>query len=48
MAAIDKTYTSSWEEYQLLVEWCRGKFFTLENGDVIYPSKYIYEWSKEV
>ena len=47
MAAIDKTYTSSWEEYQSLVEWCREKSFTLKNGDVIYPSKYIYEWSEE-
>lgn len=47
MAAIDKTYTSSWEEYQSLVEWCRDKSFTLKNGDVIRPSRYIYEWDKE-
>lgn len=47
MAAIDKTYTKSWEEYQSLVAWCKGKSFTLNNGDVIRPSKYIYEWSKE-
>lgn len=47
MAAIDKTYTSSWEDYQLLVEWCKGKSFTLKNGDVIKPSNYIYEWERE-
>lgn len=47
MAAIDKTYTNKWEEYQSLVEWCRDKSFTLKNGDVIRPSRYIYEWDKE-
>lgn len=47
MAAIDKTYTSSWEDYQSLIEWCKGKSFTLKNGDIIYPSNYIFEWSKE-
>ena len=47
MAAIDKTYTRSWEEYQSLVEWCKGKSFTLKNGDIIRPSMYIYEWDKE-
>ena len=47
MAGIDKTYTSSWGEYQSLVEWCRGKSFTLKNGDIIYPREYIYQWSKE-
>lgn len=47
MSAIDKTYTRSWEEYQSLVEWCKGKSFTLKNGDVIRPSRYIYEWDKE-
>lgn len=47
MAGIDKTYTRSWEEYQSLVEWCKGKSFTLKNGDVIRPSRYIYEWDKE-
>lgn len=47
MAAIDKTYTSSWADYQSLIEWCRGKSFTLKNGDVIKPSNYIYEWDKD-
>lgn len=47
MAGIDKTYTRSWEEYQSLVKWCNGKSFTLKNGDVIRPSRYIYEWDKE-
>lgn len=47
MAGIDKTYTSSWGEYQSLVEWCRGKSFTLKNGDIIYPREYIYQWGKE-
>jgi len=47
MAGIDKTYTKRWEEYQSLVEWCKDKSFTLKNGDVIRPSRYIYEWDKE-
>ena len=47
MAAIDKTYTNSWKEYQLLVEWCKGKSFTLKNGDIIKPSDYIYDWNEE-
>lgn len=47
MAAIDKTYTNSWEEYQSLVEWCKGKSFTLKNGDIIKPSNYIYDWKEE-
>lgn len=47
MAGIDKTYTRSWEEYKSLVEWCKGKSFTLKNGDVIRPSRFIYKWDKE-
>ena len=47
MAGIDKTYTSSWEEYRSLVEWCKDKSFVLKNGDVVRPSRYIYKWQKE-
>lgn len=47
MAAIDKTYTNNWDDYQSLIEWCKGKSFVLQNGDVIYPSRYIYDWEKE-
>lgn len=47
MAAIDKTYTSSWDEYQSLLEWCKDKSFVLKNGDVVRPSKYIYKWREE-
>ena len=47
MAGIDKTYTSSWEEYRSLVEWCKDKSFVLKNGDVIRPIKYIYKWEEE-
>lgn len=47
MAAIDKTYTKNWDDYQSLIEWCKGKSFILQNGDVIYPSRYIYDWEKE-
>ena len=47
MAGIDKTYTSSWEEYSSLVEWCKDKSFVLKNGDVVRPSRYIYKWQKE-
>lgn len=47
MAGIDKTYTSSWEEYSSLVEWCKDKSFVLKNGDVIRPIKYIYKWEEE-
>lgn len=48
MAAIDKTYLNSYKEYQELIRWCEGKSFTLSNGDVIYPSKFIYDyWIEE-
>ena len=47
MAAIDKTYTKNWDDYQSLIEWCKGKSFVLQNGDVIYPSRYIYDWEKK-
>ena len=47
MAAIDKTYTSSWKDYMSLVEWCKDKSFVLKNGDVIRPSNYIYKWQEE-
>jgi len=47
MAAIDKTYTSSWEEYQEVVNWAKEHNFTCPNGMVIEPIKRVYKWDKE-
>lgn len=47
MAAIDKTYTSSWKDYRSLVEWCKDKSFVLKNGDVVRPSNYINKRQEE-
>lgn len=53
MAAIDKTYISSFEDYKKVVEWAKDKSFKLKNGQVIKPYYYIYypditkeEWDK--
>ena len=42
MAGIDKTYISSYEDYKKIIDWCKGKSFTLKDGSVIIPSNYIY------
>lgn len=48
MAAIDKTYAHTWEEYVSLVEWAKNTKFICSNGMVLYPMEYIYEWYKEL
>lgn len=47
MAAIDKTYTNSWEEYQKLKEWAKDKIYTCPNGAVVNLNHFIYPWNKE-
>lgn len=47
MAAIDKTYTNSWEEYQKLKEWIKDKIYTCPNGAVVNLNHFIYPWNKE-
>lgn len=42
MAAIDKTYVTSLEEYKSVVEWCRNNSFTCPNGQVLNPINYCY------
>ena len=42
MAGIDKTYITSYEDYKKVIDWCRDKSFKLSNGQVIYPSNFIY------
>lgn len=42
MAGIDKTYITSYEDYKKVVDWCKDKSFKLSNGQVIYPSDFIY------
>jgi hypothetical protein len=50
MAAIDKTYTDSWEDYQEFKEWAKDKIVQLNYGkkkQIVQVSWYIYEWQKE-
>lgn len=47
MAAIEKTYTKDWEEYNSLRFWAQGKEFVCPNGRVLRPSEYLYEWNME-
>lgn len=47
MAAIDKTYAHTWEEYVSLVKWAKNTKFICPNGMTLSPMGYIYEWSKE-
>ena len=48
MAAIDKTYTSSWDEYQALIKWARETIFTCPDGTKLKPIDYVYgHWTKE-
>lgn len=42
MAGIDKTYITSYEDYKKVIDWCKDKSFKLSNGQVIYPSNFIY------
>lgn len=47
MAAIDKTYTNKWSDYEALVRWAEGKEFVAKNGLRLRPIDYIYEWDKK-
>lgn len=47
MAAIDKTYTDKWSDYEALVNWAKDKVFVAKNGIKLQPLDYIYEWNKE-
>ena len=42
MAGIDKTYLTSYDDYKKVIDWCRDKSFKLSNGQVVYPSNFIY------
>ena len=42
MAGIDKTYLTSYEDYKKVIDWCKDKSFKLSNGQIIYPSDFIY------
>ena len=48
MAAIDKTYTTSWNEYQTLIKWAKETTFTCPDGTKLKPIDYVYShWAKE-
>lgn len=46
MAAIDKTYVTSYKDYTDYREWAVKHKFKCPNGMVLYPSDYIYEWDE--
>ena len=47
MAAIDKTYTSKWEEYKEYRDWAINQKFVCPNGDVVKPIDYLIKWREE-
>jgi len=47
MAGIDKTYCSSWEKYQEIVNWAKEHEFTCPNGMIIKPFDSIFEYNQE-
>jgi len=47
MAGIDKTYTSSWEEYQEVIKWAREHEFTCPNGIIVKPINSCYDLKEE-
>jgi hypothetical protein len=48
MAAIDKIYLDSYEEYQQLKEWAKNKYVDLKYGGREYVSNWIYDfWTKK-
>lgn len=47
MAAIDKTYVSTWEEYNEYVNWAKDKVFVCPNGTEIRPIDYVYGYGYE-
>ena len=42
MAAIDKTYVSSWEQWKELKDWVWDKKIELKNGLISYPRRCMY------
>lgn len=42
MAAIDRTYVSSWEQWKELKDWVWDKKIELKNGLISYPRKCMY------
>ena len=47
MAAIDKTYVSTWEEYNEYVKWAKDRVFVCPNGTKIRPIDYVYDYGYE-
>lgn len=48
MAAIDKTYTSDYEEYQKFLKWAKETTFECPNGIKLHVYDYVYDyWTKE-
>lgn len=48
MAAIDKTYTSDYNEYQKFLKWAKGTTFECPNGLKLYVYNYTYDgWTEE-
>lgn len=47
MAAIDKTYVSTWEEYNEYVNWAKDKVFVCPNGTKIHPIDYVRDYGYE-
>lgn len=48
MAAIDKTYTSDYEEYQKFLKWAKETTFECPNGIKLYVYAYVYDyWTEE-
>lgn len=47
MAAIDKFYTTSFQDYQEFLTWTEGKTFTTPRGCKVTISDYIYKWKEE-
>lgn len=44
MAAIDKCYVDSWEDYQEFKNWANGKSYTTPRGCKINVSDYLIAW----
>ena len=42
MAAIDKTYVSSWKQWKELKDWVWDKKIELKNGLISYPRRCMY------
>lgn len=47
MAAIDKTYVTSYKDYKNFIEWAKGTHFPCPNGFIMKPIEYVYDWFTE-